>query len=117
MEIVTAFNLCINSQDLRGLAALMSEDHVFIDSGGAVISGKQACLAAWAAFFTAFPDYRNLFETISVKSGHAVVIGRSECSDARLAAPALWSAKIAGQHIAEWRVFADTSDNRMQLGI
>ncbi|MDF1500968.1 MAG: nuclear transport factor 2 family protein [Anaerolineales bacterium] len=34
IQVVAAFNDSINRRDLNGLAALMSEDHVFIDSNG-----------------------------------------------------------------------------------
>lgn len=117
MDLVTAFNDCINARDLAGLSALMSEEHVFTDSAGAAVSGKQQCLAAWTSFFAAFPDYRNIFESMSGRGEEIIVTGRSECSDTRLIGPALWSARVAGGRIAAWRVFADTPGNREHLGI
>jgi hypothetical protein len=35
-----------------------------VDSAGATIDGKVACLDAWRGFFAAFPDYRNVFEEL-----------------------------------------------------
>jgi hypothetical protein len=56
--VVSSFNECINAQDIEALSAFMTDDHRFIDTAGATITGKSACLDAWRGFFTAFPDYR-----------------------------------------------------------
>jgi len=59
--IVLQFNRCINRRDLEGLAALMADEHTFIDSAHQELVGKSACVSAWDAFFRQFPDYRNIF--------------------------------------------------------
>jgi ketosteroid isomerase-like protein len=40
-EIILAFIDRINVHDVEGLAALMSDDHTFIDAHGNQVSGKQ----------------------------------------------------------------------------
>jgi hypothetical protein len=45
------------------------------------------------------------------------MIGHSVCSDTRLAGPALWTAKVEGDLVSEWRVYEDTSADRTRLGI
>ena len=95
----------------------MTADHVFIDSANNTISGKERCVEAWRGFFAAFPDYRNCFERVVLTSSEAVIVGHSVCSDARLAGSALWTAKIDGQRVAQWRVHQDTSANRALLGL
>lgn len=115
--IVTEFNRGINNRDLTALRALMHENHRFIDSAGGEVIGRDACLDAWAGFFAAFPDYRNVFEFTRANDGGVAVRGRSECSDPRLAGPALWSARIQGDRIVEWRVYDDTPTNRAALGL
>ena len=115
--VVTSFNDCINRRDIEGLAKLMTDDHVLIDSANTVTSGKQRCLAAWKGFFDAFPDYRNHVERVLVAGTDAVIIGHSDCSDVRLAGPALWTAKVQGPLISEWRVYDDTEANRTLLGV
>jgi ketosteroid isomerase-like protein len=116
-NVVVSFNDCINRRDLVGLSKLMTADHVFIDSADNTISGKERCVEAWRGFFAAFPDYRNRFERVVLTSSEAVIVGHSVCSDARLAGPALWTAKIDGQRIAQWHVYQDTSANRALLGL
>ena len=114
-NVVVSFNDCINRRDLVGLSKLMTADHVFIDSANNRISGKERCVEAWRGFFAAFPDYRNRFERVLLTSSEAVIVGHSVCSDFRLAGPALWTAKIDGQRVAQWRVYQDTNANRALL--
>jgi ketosteroid isomerase-like protein len=116
-NIVTAFNDCITRRDIDGLSKLMTDDHVFIDAVNNRISGKARCIEAWNGFFDAFPDYRNRFERVVMVGNEAVIIGHSVCSDVRLAGPALWTAKMEGELIAEWRVYEDTGANRARLGV
>lgn len=115
--IVLEFNGCINRRDLEGLAALMADEHTFIDSVDQELVGKSACLSAWDAFFRQFPDYRNIFEKVRTRDGRVVILGYAECSDARLHGPTLWSAVVKGGRVAEWRVLEDTPANRLSLGL
>jgi ketosteroid isomerase-like protein len=117
LVITTQFNEHISNHDLDSLAALMTDDHTFIDTAGHAIRGKSQCLEAWRAFFTSFPDYRNVFESSAVEDNRVVVIGRSNCSDVRLEGPALWVATASDDKLAEWRVYEDTPANRRTLGI
>lgn len=104
-DLVVAFNEAINAQDLDGLCALMSSDHRFVDSAGATVVGRESCRSAWASFFESFPDYRNLFDSITVVApGQVVVEGRSECAFEPLHGPARWHAIVADGSILEWRV-------------
>lgn len=100
-----AFNEAINARDLDGLGALMSSDHRFVDSAGRAVVGRDACLTAWASFFESFPDYRNVFDNITVIApGQVVIDGRSECAFEPLHGPARWHATVAAGSILEWRV-------------
>jgi ketosteroid isomerase-like protein len=115
MAVASSFNDKINAQDLLGLSALMSGDHVFIDNANNAIEGKTACVEAWRSFFGAFPDYRNSFDQMHALGGLVVVVGRSLCSDERLNGPALWTVKIGDAGVSEWRVYEDTRANRKSL--
>ena len=116
-ELILQINECINRRDIEGLAALMTPDHIFIDTANHAIHGSGKALEAWRGFFAAFPDYQNVFDSL-VSSGDLVSItGHSTCSDERLAGPALWTAKVWDGKIAEWRVYDDTPENRRLLGI
>ena len=114
-----AFNEMVNAGDADGLADLMTSEHAFVDTSGQAISGKQACRQAWSGFFAAFPTYRNVFASVQARDdGVFVVVGRSTCSDdPALDGPALWSVRVEGPLVSEWRVYDDTPEWRMQLGI
>lgn len=46
-----------------------------------------------------------------------VITGRSECSEPALAGPALWTAIVIGDQVAEWHVHEDTPAARKHLGL
>jgi len=117
-SVVVRFNEGINGRDLDRLAHLMTDDHVFIDSAGSRVDGRQPCLAAWRGFFRAYPDYRNEFASIVSASGDAVAVsGRSFCSEPALDGPALWTARVREGRVCEWRVYEDTPETRARIGL
>jgi ketosteroid isomerase-like protein len=117
-SIVERFNAAINGRDLDGLARSMTADHVFIDSAGGRVEGRERCLAAWRGFFDAYPDYGNEFASIAPASGGTVAVrGRSFCSEPALDGPALWTARIREGLVCEWRVYEDTPETRARIGM
>lgn len=112
------FNEHINAANLRALASLVSEDHRFIDTVGNMVVGKPACIAAWSAFFAAFPGYRNTLEKFYELDNLVTITGFSECPNhPELSGPAIWTATVMAGRLTEWRVYQDTVSNRMNLGI
>ncbi len=95
----------------------MSDDHTFIDSAGAVHSGKATLVEGWIDFFNSYPDYRNRFSTVESRYNLVLVIGYSTCSYEPLDGPALWTATVEDDLVTEWRVYLDTSENREKLGL
>jgi ketosteroid isomerase-like protein len=116
-RIVEQFNDCITGADLAGLGALMTDDHRFVDSAGQEWSGRDTCLETWAGFFDAFPGYRNVLAAVDSTGDVVVVTGRSECVEPSLDGPAIWTATVAGDRVAEWRVYDDTAEMRAALGL
>jgi hypothetical protein len=107
VDVVLAFNDAINARDLGALTELMTDDHRFVDSEGAIVDGKGACTDAWRGFFAAFPDYRNVFDDAHGSAPGVVdIVGRSECSVAVLDGPARWRAEVRDGKVALWHVFA-----------
>lgn len=117
MMVALKFNEKINARDLTGLVKLMTNDHVFIDIPGEIHEGKEMMKKGWRDFFTAYPDYRNIFTRVQVDDDFVVMVGYSTCSYDPLDGPALWSAKIREGLVAEWRVYEDSRMNRKKLGI
>jgi ketosteroid isomerase-like protein len=99
------FNERINQRDVEGLAELMTDDHTFIDSGGNVTKGKNVMKDGWREFFKKYPDYRNKFTCVTVQDDVVVIVGYSTCSFKPLDGPNIWTAKIRGERVSEWRVY------------
>jgi ketosteroid isomerase-like protein len=116
---VACFNECVNARDLPRLVALMTEDHTFVDLDLTTVAGRDACQLVWRGFFTSFPDYRNVFATMTADPADEVVtiVGRSRCSIPLLDGPALWQAHIRDGLVARWQVYHDTPEIRETLGI
>ena len=115
--IALLFNEAINARDLERLVSRMTEDHRFIDTENQIVSGRDSVERAWRGFFESFPDYRNHFETLTSRDARVFVLGRSTCSFAPLEGPALWTALIRGDRVAEWRVYPDEESSRRALGL
>jgi ketosteroid isomerase-like protein len=116
-SVAVSFNDRINARDVEGLAALMTDGHTFVDSEGARVAGRPACLDAWRGFFQQFPDYRNVFASVEAQGDVVTIIGHSECTVPELAGPALWTARVRDGKVAEWRVHDDSPATRERLGL
>jgi ketosteroid isomerase-like protein len=115
--VVLQFNECINNRDLQGLSELMTEDHVFIDSSDDIHRGKEFMIKGWNDFFNKYPDYQNHFSTLESRDKLVIIVGHSTCSFKPLDGPALWTAMVDNDLVAEWRVYLDTVENRNKLNI
>ena len=98
------FNEKINQQDLEGLAELMTDDHTFVDAAGNITKGKKVVKEGWRGFFKKYPEYRNKFTSVTVQDNIVVMVGYSTCSYKQLDGPNIWTAKIRGGRVSEWRV-------------
>jgi len=104
MSIALQFNEKINQQDLEGLAGLMTDDHIFVDSDNNATTGKKTMLRGWKEFFKTYPDYKNTFTCVTNQDDIVVMVGYSTCSHKSLNGPNIWTAKIRGKRVSEWRV-------------
>lgn len=116
-DVAVQFNDTINDRDLSELEELMTVDHCFIDTSGTMTRGRAANVDNWRGFFEQFPDYENVFTSVTATDDVVTMVGRSNCSDDRLQGPAIWTARVREGNVSEWRVYEDTPDNRKQLGI
>lgn len=119
------FVSAINRQDMDDLAVLMPENHVFIDSGGDAVRGREAILDAWARFFRMFPDYQIEIHRILEEDGSVGIFGTARGTwspdgllrpEDHWEIPAAWEANIRDAQVAVWRVFADLDPVRRILG-
>ncbi len=110
----------INDHDIDAMQQLMSSDHVFTDSLGMVIKGKDEMKEAWTGFFNWFPDYEITIrhtlltnDTVGIFGKAKGIFNTEDRTDAdKFEIPAAWRAKIKNNLITEWQVFADNESVR-----
>lgn len=130
MSVMTAVDVAlrfvdrINAKDIQGIVALMTEDHRFVDSLGMEIVGRERVQQGWERYFRIVPDYYiEVRETVG--DGPVVILlGVAQgtyTADGTLRAenawetPAAWQARVKGDHIAEWQVYADNEPIRRRM--
>jgi ketosteroid isomerase-like protein len=108
-DTVRQFVAAINAHDVAAIAALLSDDHVFIDSLGQRVEGAQTMRAGWRGYFAMCPDYRIRLNHVMSEGDTVLASGAAggTIDGAAWQTPAAWQAIVRGGLIAEWRVFAD----------
>jgi ketosteroid isomerase-like protein len=116
IETVLEFLDRINQRDVDKLAELMAEDHVFIDSLGHSVQGREKMRAGWRGYYVMCPDYWVSHEEI-FQNGNKVAVfgvaGGTLSANGRLPpenqwrTPAAWFAVVEDGLVKEWRVYAD----------
>ncbi len=113
----------INSHDVKRIAHLMTEDHVFIDSRGNKMNGSKQMSSGWVAYFKMCPDYKIDIEETIEKGNLVALFGRTsgtyilenipdgiywECT-------AAWKAVVENGKTKLWQVYADWSSFYEQI--
>src|ERR1700694_5114263 len=75
VETVLHFLDRINQRDVDKLAELMTEDHVFIDSLGQPVQGREKMRARWRGYYALCPDYWVSHEEIFENGSLVAVFG------------------------------------------
>ena len=115
-EIVLQFLDRINQRDADKLAELMTEDHVFTDSLGTSVRGREKMRAGWRGYYAFCPDYWVSHEEIFANGNLVAVFGSAGGTIAangklppenKWRASAAWLAVVENSLVKEWRVYAD----------
>lgn len=114
--VALLYNENINTRNLEGVIELMAENHQFIDIENRV-EDKEQMKTSWKEFFEEFPDYINVFHTVISRDNFVILLGHSECSVSSLDGPAIWTARIENDKVAEWRIYLDNEENRKLLDL
>ncbi|MBN1965351.1 MAG: GrpB family protein, partial [Anaerolineae bacterium] len=125
----------INARSEDTLAALMTDDHEFIDSGGESWRGRAIMRKNWREYFRLFPDYTITLKRVRLHQSRVVLRGVSSGAlsaygqetlrradgtlpaDTDLQGPAIWTALAKGSKVAQWRVYGDTPEVRAALNL
>ena len=103
------FAATINRHDVEALAALMTPDHVFVDSWGRRVEGATPMEAGWRAYFAMCPDYWIRADDVVADGSVVLAAGEAGGTIDSIAwrIPAAWKAVVQDGKVTEWRVFTD----------
>jgi ketosteroid isomerase-like protein len=112
----------VNRHDLDALASLLAPAHLFVDSLGRRLSGREPVLAAWRGYFELVPDYALEIRREMAAGAELAYFGTASGSLAvrgALVPESAWStpfaarARIEGDRLLEWQVYADNEPLRI----
>jgi ketosteroid isomerase-like protein len=114
----------INAHDVEGMVALMSGDHVFIDSLTNRLS-RPAIKSGWRLYFQMVPDYWiKVEETVADENtvilfgsagGTYVPNGGKVVDENQWETAAAWRAVVRDGKVVEWRIYADNEPVREKM--
>jgi ketosteroid isomerase-like protein len=107
--IVRQFVAAINRHNVEALAALMTTDHVFVDSVGNMTRTAASIEVGWRSYFVLCPDYWVQPDHVLAEGTEVLAAGDAggTIDGVSWRTPAAWRAVIRDGRVAEWRVFAD----------
>lgn len=115
-ETVLQFMDRINQRDVDKVAELMTEDHVFTDSLGNSVRGREKMRDGWRGYYAFCPDYWISHEEIFANGNLVAVFGSAGgtiAANGKLPPEnnwkisAAWLALVENGLVKEWRVYAD----------
>ena len=115
-ETVLQFMDRINQRDVDKVAELMTEDHVFTDSLGNSVRGREKMRDGWRGYYAFCPDYWVSHEEIFASGNLVAVFGSAGGTIAangklppenKWKISAAWLALVENGLVKEWRVYAD----------
>jgi len=116
VETILDFLDRINQHDPDKVAALLTEDHVFVDSLGQRVQGRDKMLNGWKQYYAFCPDYWVSHEEIFQNGNMVAVFGAAGGTisaggklppENKWRTPASWLAFVEKGLVKEWRVYAD----------
>jgi len=108
-DIFMQFVSAINNHDVQSLTALMTTDHVFVDSVGNRAHSAESMESGWRGYFAMCPDYWIHTDYVMMEDGVVLAGGEGggTIDGVSWRTPAAWKAVIRDGKVMEWRVFAD----------
>jgi ketosteroid isomerase-like protein len=116
LECVRSFIKAVNAADVTAVCDLMTEDHLFIDSDGGEVRGREAMRRGWIGYFSMMPDYKIQVQETYSRGTVVVMIGTATGTyspdgklrpENRWRVPAAWRAVVRGGRVAVWQVFVN----------
>jgi ketosteroid isomerase-like protein len=125
LEVARRFVDRINAHDVKGLVALMTVDHVFVDSLGDKFT-RPSIEAGWEQYFAMVPDYWIRIDRMVIENDNALILigmagGTYVPEDGAMKpenkweTPAVWNAHIRAGKVSEWRIYSDNEPIRAKM--
>jgi ketosteroid isomerase-like protein len=124
LQVARDFADKINAHDTQGLIALMSADHVFIDSSGNTVT-RPAIDTGWSAYFAMVPDYWIRIDSAVCEGDVVALFGSAGGTyvpkvgaikqENRWETPAAWLATVRDGKVSQWRVYCDNEPIREKM--
>jgi ketosteroid isomerase-like protein len=120
-ETVEQFISAINGRSVDTITNLLTEDHLFVDSLGEWIEGREDMRQGWLGYFALVPDYRIEVSEMIVRGDVVAIFGMASGTyssggplrdENRWSTPGAWRAVVRDGKIKEWLVFADNEPVR-----
>jgi ketosteroid isomerase-like protein len=123
-EVAIRFVQRINAHDKEGLVALMTPSHIFIDSLG-YSTRRPEIEDGWRQYFEMVPDYWVRIDRAFSQGDTSVLVGEAGGTytpkggamkrENKWKTPAVWTAKIEGEEVVEWRIYSDNEPIREKM--
>lgn len=99
----------INAHDVDAMAALVTDDFVYIDSWREGIRGREIAMQAAGAMFAADPAFRMDVEAMSFADPHVLMRGWIESANPDIdRVRAVWRCRCEDGKFAEWQSWAQS---------
>lgn len=121
VEVVQSFINAINAHTVPALCNLMTDDHIFVDSLGTTVQGREEMRKAWIGYFYIIPDFTITAIDIFHRENDVALFGHARGTYSikgnmlegnRWEMPAAWRAIVRNGRVAEWHVYADNEPLR-----
>jgi ketosteroid isomerase-like protein len=115
-QVVLDFLERINQRNVDKLAELMTADHVFIDSLGNAVNGREKMRFGWRGYYALCPDYWVSHEEIFSEgnwvgvfgaAGGTISVNGKVLAENKWRTPTAWLAVVENGLVKQWRVYAD----------
>lgn len=99
----------INQHDIEAITALMTTDHMFVDSVGNRVQGAPSMQVGWRSYFAMCSDYWIRTDHVMTEGDVVMAVGEAggTIDGVSWRTPAAWKGLVREGKLAEWRVFAD----------
>jgi ketosteroid isomerase-like protein len=108
-EALRQFVAAINQHDIGAINALMTTDHMFVDSVGNRVQGAPSMQVGWCSYFAMCSDYWIRTDHVMTEGDVVMAVGEAggTIDGVSWRTPAAWKGLVREGKLAEWRVFAD----------